>query len=90
MQGFIVISDRGYGKISLVRELLYLCIGSITVILEHLLHCHEFIGSSFLIVTRHEEDDTSEESLSSGSDDANAVGMELEHGNPSTSSNIAS
>ena len=90
LHGFIVTADRGYGKISLMRELLHLRIGSITVMPEHLLQCHPFVGSSFLNVTRNEEEETSEESSGSGTDDANEAGMEIELGNPSTSSNIAS
>ena len=87
---FILTADPRYGQISLMRKLLYLRIGSITVMPEHLLQCHPFIGSSFLNVRKNEEDETSEESLSSGSDNAHEEGMDLEHGNPSTSSNIAS
>ena len=90
LHGFIVTADGGYGKISLMRELLYLRIGSIMVMPEHLLQCHPFIGSSFLNVTRNDEEETSEESSGSGTDDASEEGMEIEHGNPSTSSNIAS
>ena len=57
-------ADHGYGMASLMRELLRHRIGSIMIMPQHLLHCHKFVGKSYLNVMRNVEE-------ASGDDDGN-------------------
>ena len=57
VHGLVVTGDRGYGKISLIRELMKHGIGSIMVMPEHLTQCHPFVGRSFYCYTRQDEEE---------------------------------
>ena len=57
MHGCIFTADRGYGKMSLLRELKMNGIGSLLVMPEHLLYCHPFVGLSFMRLNRYDEEE---------------------------------
>ena len=60
MHGCIFTADRGYGKMSLLREFQRNGIGSMLVLPEHLLRCHPFVGKSFLLPSRYDEEESEE------------------------------
>lgn len=80
VHGFILTADRGYGKLSLMRELLCHRIGSIMIMPEHLLQSHPFVGKSFLSITRNDDEDKSE---SESSDTEGEDGRETQNGSVS-------
>lgn len=59
--GFKLTADRGYGKISLVQELLFKGISAIFVSPEHLIRCHPFVGRSFLSIARLDDEESESE-----------------------------
>ena len=47
LAGFTATGDRGYGKLSLVKELREMGIGSIFIMPSHLIRCHPFSARSY-------------------------------------------
>lgn len=92
--GFVVTADRGYGNLSLLKNLLKQGIGAVMVMPEHLLKCHPFVAESFFNVTRNEgsDEDSSGSSESSDSDNDSLedtslnAGLHNQHGTSSTPS----
>ena len=74
--GVIVTAYRGYGKLSLLRSLLAHEIGSLFVMPEHLLHCHPFVGRSFLQLGRFDQEE--DEEVDIRGEDVSSDGRELE------------
>ena len=68
MHGFVITADRGYGRVSLMRELMGRGIGSIMVMPEHLMMCHPFVGRSYFSCTREDEEE-GEEDATQGQED---------------------
>jgi hypothetical protein len=73
--GFTITADRGYAKMSLVKELLKFDLGIVLVMPEHLIACHPFVGKSFLRTGRfgHDESDEETEECVSESDEIEEV-----------------
>jgi YqaJ-like viral recombinase domain len=54
--GFTITADRGYAKMSLVKQLLKYDLGVVLIMPEHLVACHPFVGKSYLRVGRDDSE----------------------------------
>jgi hypothetical protein len=59
LHGFTVTADRGYAKMSLIKQLVDYDIGFVLIMPEHLLECHPFVGKSYLRVGWDDEESES-------------------------------
>ena len=75
----MLMLHRGYGNVSLMRELLRHRIRSIIIVPEHPLQCHPFVGQSYLNAMPNEEEASGEDE-DSGSECAQF--HEEEHNTP--------
>jgi hypothetical protein len=59
LHGFSITADRGYAKMSLVKQPVDYDIGFVLIMPEHLIAFHPFFGKSYLRVGRDDEDSES-------------------------------
>jgi hypothetical protein len=59
LHGVTITADRGYAKMSLVKQLVDYDIGFVLIMPEHLLECHPFVGKSYLRVGWDDEESES-------------------------------
>lgn len=68
-RGIIVTADRGYGRLSLLSQMLSLGFCSMFIFPEHLIRCHPFVGKSFLQYDRSDVEDQSIRDVDQAADD---------------------
>ena len=77
-RGIIVTADRGYGRLSLLSQMLSLGFCSMFIFPEHLIRCHPFVGKSFLQYDRSDVEDESTRDVDQAADDSSDTGDEAD------------
>ena len=78
LAGFTVTGDRGYSKLSLVKELREMDIGSIFIMPNHLIRCHPFLARSYYSPFREDDEEENDDAIRFLVDQDNDEGLPIQ------------